>query len=144
MPLERARPRTADDLRLYLDLMAIGRVKTWHLEYLFVGSVLSVVSYTTGNELKDWLCAVAVLLEFGEATIVDRLIEERDSEEIRRHTNSLRKLLPYTFIRETLWVIYFVLVHSYSALVGCFVFLLYPFWRKFWRRIHPHKPSSPG
>lgn len=73
-------------------------MKTWHLEYAVVGFLLACASYWGGNSLKEWLCAVAVLLEFGEATIVDRLIESRQSEEIRRHVSSLRKLLPYTVI----------------------------------------------
>lgn len=115
-------------------------MKTYHFEYTVVAAVLCTVAILAGNSLKEWLCAVAVLLEFGEATVVDRLLEDSRDPHVLRHRRSVRKMLPFAVTRETIWVIYFILVHSYSAIVGCVVFLLYPLWRKLWRTIHPREP----
>jgi hypothetical protein len=43
----------------------------------------------------------------------------------------------YLVAKEVLWLAYFVLHHSWSALAGVFVFLAYPLWRRWWRRRHP-------
>jgi hypothetical protein len=39
--------------------------------------------------------------------------------------------------KECLWLVYFILHHSWSALAGVGLFLAFPIWRKWWRKRKP-------
>jgi len=115
----------------------VRRIKTWQLECLCVAVVLFAVALGSEHPTREALCALAVLLEFGEATVVDRVLE---SPNARRP--GVGKLLPYLVIRECVWIVYFLLVGSHSAIVGCVIFILYPAWRAFHRRVRDSKEAK--
>lgn len=116
--------------------MARAVVKTWHVEMATVGLVLALVAFFTAGGFVEWLGAVAVLLSFGHTQIADRLAEQ---ESVRTEATVAchAKLVWYLVSKEAVWALYFVLHRSWSALVGVALFLVYPLWRKLWRKRTP-------
>lgn len=65
-------------------------------------------------------------------------VREAD-ERYRVHVECHWKLKWYLVVKEILWLVTFVLLGAWPALVGVGLFLLYPVWRHFYRtRIKPH------
>jgi len=127
------------------------RVKTWQFELAAVAAVLSGVVIATGAAPVEWLGAAAVTLTFAHAQVADRLAEneqERQSyvrdEVAQRYSVSCHAWATrYLVTKECLWLVYFVLHHSWSALAGVGLFLAYPVWRKWWRKKHPRGRNEP-
>lgn len=116
-------------------------LKTWHFENAFVFTVLAAVVVATGGSWVEWVGAGAVFCGFCHASIAERMREQ----EAARPTPSVEcyKKSTYFFLaKEAMWVVYFVSLHAWSALVGCAVFMAYPLWRRFWRRVHPLKKAT--
>jgi len=111
------------------------RLRTWHFEHAFVLVVLSVVALYS-RSLVEWLGVIAVYFSFAHAAIADRMAE-RQALQLRPEVECYRWSTRYFVGKEVVWVAYFVAHRSYSALVGCALFLAYPVWRKFWRSVHP-------
>ena len=108
--------------------------KTWQIELTFVACVLLVVNgFREDFNPLELLAAGAVLLTFGHAQIADRMAEQEERRE-QPLVDCYKKLWYYFVGKEILWFLYFLLNHSYSALAGVFVFIAYPFWRKFYRK----------
>jgi len=118
-------------------------VKTWKLEMLVVALVLVATYHFAGGGLAERIGALAVLAAFGHTQVTERL-REREALKTKPDVSCHRWALGYFIAKEALWLVYFVLHHSWSALVGVGVFLLYPIWRKWWRARHPIVPSFFG
>lgn len=104
-----------------------------------VAMVLGAVAAFSGRWVEV-LGAVAVLFSFLSTQVNDRLAEReaaRATPEVHCHRWSLR----YFLVREAAWATYFCLNHTWTALIGVFLFLAYPAWRKWWRRRHPLKET---
>lgn len=116
-------------------------MKTWQYEMIVVAAVLSAVVLLTNNHPIEWVGAGAVLLSFGHAQVADRLAEaererrdgalygDQDVHAVACHAWATRYLVG----KEALWLVYFVVHHSWSALAGVGLFIAYPFWRAWWR-----------
>jgi hypothetical protein len=101
---------------------------------LVLTAILLAVNLLTHKLFSiEILAAVAVILTFGHAQIADRLVEQEELKD-KPAVECYWKLQYYFVGKELFWFLYFVLNHSYSALVGVIVFLLYPVWRKVYRR----------
>jgi hypothetical protein len=112
-------------------------MKTWHIEMAVVATVLLVLNIVTGKLFTiEALAAVAVLLTFGHAQVADRMAEQEELRE-KPSVNCFRMLWFYFIGKEIFWLLYFFLNHSFSALVGVITFLLYPAWRRAYRRKYP-------
>lgn len=111
-------------------------MKTWQFEMLVVAVVLSLVGQATGGGAVEMVGAFAVLLSFGHAQVADRLAEReaaRATATVECHAWATRYLVG----KEALWLAYFVLHRSWSALAGVVLFLAYPLWRRWWRTRRP-------
>jgi len=114
-------------------------LRTWQIELAVVASVLAGVNLLVGSAWLEWLGAAAVLAGFAHAQVADRLAERqaiRTQPDVECHRLATR----YFVSKEALWCAYFMGHGSWSALVGCAVFLAYPIWRSFWRLYRPIKP----
>lgn len=109
------------------------------IESLTAASILAAVAYFTGNSIAEWIGAAAVFCAFNHAQISDRMVEKQAAK-TTPDVECYRKSIWFFMLKEVLWLTYFILHHSYSALVGVFLFLLYPVWRKIWRKYHPLVP----
>ncbi len=108
-------------------------MKTWKVEMLVVAVILLTVNFFAQKLFSiEILAAIAVLLTFGHAQIADRLAEKEAQRE-EPEVECFRKMWYYFVGKEIFWLLYFFLNHSYSALVGVFVFLFYPVWRRIYR-----------
>jgi hypothetical protein len=103
---------------------------------LVVALVTIFSAVLSGAKATDFLASVAVILSFGHATVGERMREReaaREEAEVSCHTWLDR----YFVAKEVAWVGYFVSTKAWPALLGCGVFLVYPLWRRFWRKRHP-------
>ena len=105
-------------------------------EMFFVFVVLAVVAFFSGNRLVEWVGVFAVLLTFAHATVANRM-SERQALMLEPDVECYKWSDRYFVAKELLWFSYFLLHRSYAALVGVFIFLLYPFWRRLYRKMRP-------
>lgn len=104
-------------------------MKTWHIEMFVIAIVLLLVNAFAKTLLSiELLASIAVLLSFGHTQISARLIEKEEARDLP-DVSCYKKLWYYFMAKEFFWILYFLMNKSYSALVGCFVFLAYPIWR---------------
>jgi hypothetical protein len=119
-----------------MDTSMIFKFETWMGEMIVVGGILSLTSYVTGNHPIEWIGALAVLCSFGHASVADRLAEKQALKK-DMEVSCYKKLFWFYFAKEILWLSYFLLHKTYAAIIGVVIFLLYPIWRKVWRKYHP-------
>lgn len=116
------------------------RVRTYVLELAVVGVILVTVSISTGARTVEFLGTCAVLFTFCYVQVASRLDEAMDAcqdVEGKAHEVHCRAWLNrYLYLKESCWLLYFVFLGAWSALVGVVIFLLYPYWRRhhLWRR----------
>lgn len=120
----------------------VTKQKTWVYEFLVVLVILVSVALITKKGIIEWVGVLAVLITFGHTQIADRL-HEREARRYKidktAEVECYWKLNYYFYTKEILWFVYFVFLGAYSALIGVFLFLLYPLWRRWWRKRHPLK-----
>lgn len=114
--------------------------KTWHAENAAVASVLLAVWLASGHKPVELLGSVAVFCGFCHASISERL-REREAARAVPSVECHRKSVWFFCLKEVAWLAYFLVQGSWSALVGCAVFALYPLWRRLWRKHHPLRPE---
>ena len=108
------------------------KIKTWHLELLVVSTVLIAVTFFFANNLINWITTAAIIFTFQHAQIGDRL-QERQKILDKPTVECYWKLNYFFGIKEVLWIVAFVLMGNYAAIVGSFMFCVYPLWRKYYR-----------
>jgi len=113
-------------------------MKTWHGEAIVVAVVLFVQLFFTHFALPEIICSLAVLFTFLHAQVADRMQEHQATLE-KPDIHCYWKSNWFFVIKEMLWISFFLMTSAYAALSGAIVFCLYPFWRKYWRKIHPLK-----
>lgn len=116
-------------------------MRTWVKELIAVALALLAVLAAKGLSTKEVIGTLAVLLAFCHVQVATRLDESAEQKEGARHSSEASQgvrcrvwLERYLLAKEMLWLVYFVLLGAYSALVGVAVFLLYPFWRRLRKR----------
>lgn len=110
-------------------------IRTWHVERAVAAVVLAAVAFAAGGGVQ-WIAALAVLGTFAHMQIADRLAEReatRQVPSVECHALAVR----YLVAKEVAWVAFFSLTGAWTALAGVPLFLLYPVWRRWWRRVHP-------
>lgn len=127
-------------IRLVEKLKKLLHCRTYYIEYIFVTIILVAVALISKKGPVEWIGVLAVFFTFGHTQVSDRLQEA----EAHRHKNLEKvtvecyyKLNRYFYLKEICWFLYFVLIGAWSALAGVIIFLLYPRWRKLWRKYHP-------
>lgn len=145
-------------------------IQTYQVEYLFVFAVLLGTRLLSGgfslsplvvvaqnglmafwNDpvlrvwLADWVALVGVVYSFAHASVADRLAEVEGDRVTAGQAPIIEcydKLHTSFVKREIAWLLTFLLLQSWSALAGVFIFLAYPAWRKAWRRQYPLRTSK--
>ncbi len=111
-------------------------MKTWHVENAVVAIILSSVVIATRGRWVEWVGAASVFAGFCHTSIAERL-REREAARPVPSVECHRLATVFFLAKEAGWLVYFIALHAWSALVGCGLFLAYPVWRKLWRRWHP-------
>jgi hypothetical protein len=73
------------------------------------------------------------MLTFQHAQIGDRLQERQDKLEVKT-VECYHKLNKLFAAKEIVWILAFILMGNYAAIVGSGLFFAYPFWRKYYRK----------
>lgn len=112
------------------------KFQTWMAESAVASVVLFASAELTGGEWHNRVAAAALVLTFCHGQVTDRMIEaqERSPEQVE----CFRMANRYWVGKEMLWVVTFALAGLWTAIVGCGVFLVYPAWRRWYRRRWPH------
>lgn len=111
-------------------------MKTWHIELAVVATTLLIVAFASGGSVVEVVGALAVTLSFAHGQVADRLAE-REAARAVAGVHCYRWATRYFVGKEALWCLYFVAHHSWTALAGVALFLVYPVWRRFWRARKP-------
>lgn len=111
-------------------------LRTKHVENVFVFGCLALTTVLTHGGWKDWLAVAAVYFTFKHAQIADRMREQEDLRPIPS-IECPEWLDRFFVLKEMCWIAFFVVSGSYPALAGCFLFLAYPVWRRFFRKHWP-------
>lgn len=112
-------------------------MRTWHIEASVVAVVLFIQLYFFSHfTVSEVICSFAVLLTFKHAQIADRM-QERQALMENPDVHCYRWSNRYFVMKETLWIVFFLMTKSYSALSGAIIFSIYPLWRRYWRKINP-------
>lgn len=108
-------------------------MRTWHIEISFVGAILFLITCFFANNWINWITTIAILVTFNHGQIGDRL-QERQSKMDQPTVECYYKLNRLFTAKEILWIIAFLLMKNYAAIVGSVLFALYPYWRKYYRK----------
>lgn len=108
-------------------------MKTWHYEIAVIGLILIAVTFLFANNWINWVTTTAILFTFNHAQIGDRL-QERQAAMDQPTVECYHKLNKLFAAKELLWIIAFLLMKNYAAIVGSVLFALYPLWRKYYRK----------
>jgi hypothetical protein len=111
------------------------KIRTWHFESAFVAIALTTVIYLFGQHWHEWIGALAVWLTFGYISIAFRLQEaeeERQSKAGDVMVDCHWKAKYYFLGKELTWLPLFAILGSYTSMAGVFIFLAYPYWRRWW------------
>lgn len=123
-------------------LKKVFKLRTYKIELITVFAVLAITAIVSGKGVVEWIGVAAVFFSFAHMSVADRL---REREEARKDKGEpvmvecFYKLDRYFMLKEICWFAYFLLLGAWSALAGVFLFLLYPLWRRVWRKYHPLK-----
>ncbi|MGE4233487.1 MAG: hypothetical protein AB7F43_09180 [Bacteriovoracia bacterium] len=112
-----------------------GKIKTWMVEGAVVAAILSTVAHISGGG-KEWIGTLAVLLSFFQFQVANRLEEKEGARELPE-VDCFKWNTRYFISKEALWITYFILSQTYTALAGAGIFISYPIWRKIYRRYYP-------
>lgn len=108
-------------------------MKTWQLESGFVFLVLLITVLIKGFSYSEVTCGLAVWMTFMHGQIADRM-QRKQSEMDKPSVDCYKWSNRYFIGKEILWIAFFLMVHSYSAIVGSIIFFCYPFWRRYYTR----------
>ena len=108
------------------------KVKTWVIESFTVMMILLVIIAVKKFLFAEIICGVAVWVTFMHGQVADRM-QEKQSVMQKPDVHCYKWSTRYFLIKESLWIIFFILIKSYAALAGSVLFFSYPFWRKFYR-----------
>ncbi|MGB0925379.1 MAG: hypothetical protein ACPGTS_01580, partial [Minisyncoccia bacterium] len=110
----------------------------FHIEDVFVLAILSTVAIVTHGNYIEWIGVAAVFMTFKHTVVAFRLEEvlEKATEHGDTAFNSHGRQKQFYFMKEILWFLYFLSLGAYSALIGVFIFLLYPWWHDVREKYH--------
>jgi hypothetical protein len=115
-------------------------LRTYHFELSVAFLFLSAVAAYSGKGSIEWIGVLAVFFSFAHTSVADRLAEAQAKEAATASQVRVAcyyKLERYFYAKEICWCIYFYLLGAWSALAGVGLFLVYPLWRRLWRRYYP-------
>jgi len=100
--------------------------------------VLVFTAIVSGRELVEWLGVFGVILTF-EYTLIATRLGENEEHGTQEEKKYFKRLLLFYYLKELVWLAYFIILGAWSAIVGVVIFLLYGGWRIAW---HKHSPDE--
>ena len=112
------------------------KIYTWQKELAVVIVILATVWFSAKANWIEALGSLAVILTFCHTQVAFRLEEQQERSDNPHSVECYKWQSRYFCAKEICWLGFFVAMGAWSALVGVFVFLAYPWWRKWWLK-HP-------
>lgn len=103
----------------------------WESAFVFLFLLVTVI--IKKFSLHEIICGLAVWFTFMHAQVADRM-QEQQSQMEKPTVECYKKSNYYFWIKEVLWITFFLMMKSYAALVGSVIFFFYPMWRKFYNK----------
>lgn len=108
-------------------------MKTWHYELGVVTVILCCITFFFANNPVNWVTTLAIIITFNHGIIGDRL-QEKQGRMDRPTVECYWKLNKLFAAKEIIWIVAFLMMKNYAAIVGSALFFFYPFWRKYYRK----------
>jgi hypothetical protein len=107
-------------------------IRTWHIELGFVAGVLTALWVITKGGVHDVIGSAGVLFTFAHGQVSERMAAKQAALVVP-DVICWRWSMRYFVAKELCWIAYFLATKSWAPLVGCFLFLAYPYWRQLYR-----------
>jgi len=95
--------------------------------------VLVITALFSNKGLIEWLGVIGVILTF-EYTLVATRLGENEKKGTKEEKNYYGRLLFFYYFKEVIWLVYFIALGAFSAIIGVFIFLIYGWWRLAWNK----------
>ncbi len=119
--------------------------RTWHIEHAVAGSAflatLLIRTAAFGNGAVELIGTTAAFLTFSYVSLAERI--EHEARRPERDRGAIPDLTRRLYLKESVWLAYFLLTGATSAAFGAILFLSYGMWRKAWRRRSSTPSASP-
>lgn len=109
------------------------KFKTWQYESLVILVLLISTLFFKKIRIEDILCLLGVWFTFMHGQVSERM-QEKQGQMAKPDVECYKWSGRYFLIKEILWIMFFLTIKSYPALMGSIVFALYPFWRKLYNK----------
>lgn len=109
-------------------------MRMWKKEALVAACILGVVPIIK-HDIWEVVGALAVFIGFMHGQIAERhnyvsAVMEKEGKEVL--VDCWKWSMRYFIGKEIMWIIYFIHLRAWSALIGCGLYALYPIWRKYY------------
>lgn len=117
------------------------KLRAHYIETGVVAVVLSAVAFISGKGIIEWVGVLGVICTF-EYQVLSTYI--REHAELRKKRNQslesdliLKEVQVLYYLKELIWIAYFIFLGAFSALAGTFIFIAFGVWRKHYRKYVP-------
>lgn len=112
-----------------------------YLETGFVFLILAITAILSGKGWVEWVGVFGVTFTF-EYQVLSTYLREHGEARKKRGKNVksdyiYKEILFLFYAKEIVWIVYFLLLQAYSAIVGTIIFICYGIWRKLYRSEYP-------
>lgn len=116
-------------------------LKAHHVETIFAAAILSLTALISGKGWIEWIGVVGVTMTF-EYQVLSTYLREHAEAKKRKgrsdgNANLVREIQVLYYLKELVWIAYFMFLGAYSALVGTILFICYGIWRRQYRKYFP-------
>ncbi len=117
-------------------------LKAHHLETVIAALILSAVATLSGRGWVEWIGVFGVTLTF-EYQVLSTYLREHSEARKKVHGPTAKDAAVLTeiqvlyYLKECVWIAYFLFLGAYSALAGTMIFIAYGFWRRLYRKTLP-------
>ncbi len=111
----------------------------WQYEVLLVGILLIINLMIFDLRWQEWVAVIAIIFTFMHGQVARYLseaemIEYHSGSRIFQKRSSSHKESFFYLAKEIMWFAYFISLGAYTAILGTVLFIIYPFWRTFYRK----------
>lgn len=111
-------------------------MRTWKIEATVVLLLLVASLFLKEIFYQDIICCFAVWVTFLHAQVADRM-QEKQAKMVTPDVECFKWSNRYFLLKEAMWIVFFLTIGSYPALVGSITFFIYPYYRKIYRKNKP-------
>lgn len=115
--------------------------KAHYVETAIVFFIIAVTALISGKGWVEWVGVLGVTFTFEYQVLSTYLREHAEAKKKRglhgKSDGFYKEIQILYYAKELIWVLYFIVLGAYSAIVGTIVFILYGAWRRMYRQEFP-------